>query len=454
MIGRSLRSLRSRGHRGRPVEEDAPVAALAPLRITAYRRLWYATTVSHLGTYLQLTVAPWLMLLMTRSPFMVGLITTALFLPRLVLTIPAGLLSDRLDRRLVLGLGYATCSLSAGALAVATSLDRLTPALLLVLTAGLGTGSAIAKPAHQTFLPDLVPPALRTPAITLSSASTQTARIVGPSIGGAFVAFGRADLAFGTNSLSFVVVLLALLAAPDPDRGRRTTGDRSGRGASGLLAGITYVRSNRAIRDLLLLTATFVLGAVSVQALLPNIVADGLGLGATAYGVLYGVFGLGAVAGAVSRERAAVWLHDATTPVSMVVFGLSSVALSWTVEPLLAATCLLVIGVTWVWAMTTLNARVQLGAPRWVRGRVIALFVLAVATKPLGAALAGAIAEVASLRVAFTVAGTLTVATGVVASRFPLSAVRVAPDEEADGTAGGPLPGSNDAADLDGVPRR
>jgi predicted MFS family arabinose efflux permease len=417
------------GQHASRLDEESPVAAFAPLKVKAYRRLWYATTVSHLGTYLQLTVAPWLMLVMTGSPLMVGLITTALFLPRLVLTIPAGLLSDLVDRRLVLGLGYVVCSLSAGVLAVIVALDRLTPALLLVLTAGVGTGSAITKPAHQTFLPDLVPAALRTQAITLNSASHQTARIVGPSIGGAFVAFGRADLAFVANSLSFVVVLVALLLAPHQDAGRRSSEHAPGHRMADLLAGISYVRSNRPIRNLLVLTAVFVLGAVSVQALLPNVVADGLGLGATSYGILYGIFGVGAVTGAVTRERAAFWLRDRITPVSMAVFGSGSVLLSWSGDAILASFSLLVLGLSWVWAMTSLNATVQLGAPAWVRGRVIALFVLAVATKPVGSAITGALAEVSGVRFAITASGVLVLGTAAVALWFPLSSVVLASEE-------------------------
>src|SRR5690606_33930443 len=71
----------------------------APLRVPAYRRAWSGAIVSHMGSFLQLVAAPWLMNELTGSPLMVTLVTSALWLPRLVLTIPAGVLADILDRR-------------------------------------------------------------------------------------------------------------------------------------------------------------------------------------------------------------------------------------------------------------------------------------------------------------------------------------------------------------------
>ena len=81
---------------------EAPVPTLAPLRVPAYRRIWGAAVVSHLGTFLQMTAAPWLMLELTGSAFLVSLVTSFLLLPRLLLTLPAGALADVVDRRTLL----------------------------------------------------------------------------------------------------------------------------------------------------------------------------------------------------------------------------------------------------------------------------------------------------------------------------------------------------------------
>lgn len=405
----------------RGAERNVDHAVLGPLQHRDFRRIWLFSTVGHLGTFLQLTAGPWMMLVLTGSPVMVGLTTSALFLPRLVLTLPAGALSDRVDRRLLLVVGYVVSSLSALALAVATWRGALTPAVLLLLTLSLGAGSAITKPAQLTYVPDLVPPALRAQAITLNSASHQAARIVGPSIGGAFVALGRADVAFLANALSFLLVLAAVRGAPDvaaQDLGGEVgMAERDG-GPSRMFAGIRYLRSDAVVRDLIIATAGFTLYAVGLQALLPNIVADGLGLGPQAFGVLYGFFGLGALLGAASRGRASVATRGRLIAVSMLLYGGATVVLMVVRLPVVAAVMLTVTGLSWVWAVTTLNTAVQVRAPAWVRGRVIAVFVLAVAMKPVGSALVGLVAETVGLIIGVAASGVGVIAVGLWALRL------------------------------------
>lgn len=411
---------------------DLP-ASLAPLRHEHYRRLWLVGTVGHLGTYLQLTAGPWLMLVMTGSPLMVSLITSALFLPRLVFTVPAGMLSDRMDRRRILSAGYVLSALSAAALALATALDVLTPTVLLVLTFVLGSGAAIVKPAQLTYVPDLVPPLLRAQAITLNSASHQVARVVGPSIGGAFIAFGRADAAFFANALSFLLVLVAVRHAPDAkaqDLSRGSSGGVSDGVAPAahagsvpslrMLDGLRHLRENPMVRDLIIITAAFTVFAVGLQAVLPNIVAQTLGLGPQGFGILYGCYGVGALFGAVTRGAASVRLRGRLVATSMMLYGLSTVVIVAVPVPVVAAGMLVLAGCAWVWALTTLNAAVQIEAPAWVRGRVIAIFVLAVGMKPVGAAGVGLVAEFAGLSTAVAASGLGAVLVGLWALRIPV----------------------------------
>lgn len=406
----------------RGAEREGGHAVLGPLAHRDFRRIWAFSTVGHLGTFLQLTAGPWMMLELTGSPFMVGLTTSALFLPRLVLTLPAGALSDRSDRRRLLVSGYVVSSLSALALAITTALGALTPAVLLLLTFSLGAGAAITKPAQLTYVPDLVPPVLRAQAITLNSASHQAARIVGPSIGGAFVALGRADVAFLANALSFVLVLTVVRGAPDvpaQDLGADDAGPASDTPrTSGMLDGFRYLRQDSTVRDLIVATAGFTLFAVGLQALLPNIVADTLELGPQAFGILYGFFGAGALLGAASRGRASALTRGRLIAVSMMLYGLATAVLVLSPGPIVAGAMLTVTGLTWVWTVTTLNTAVQVRSPAWVRGRVIAVFVLAVAMKPVGSALVGVAAEVLGLVLGVAASGVGAAAVGVWAWRI------------------------------------
>jgi MFS family permease len=392
-------------------------AVLGPLRQVDFRRLWIAGTIGHLGTFFQLTAGPWMMLVLTGSPLMVSLTTSALFLPRILLTLPAGALADRMDRRRILVAGYLVSAVSGVGLAVATASGELTPLMLLVLTFSLGAGSAIAKPAQLTYVPDLVPPAQRAQAITLNSASHQVARIVGPSIGGAFIAFGRADAAFLANAASFLLVLAFVRRAPDVQAQESDAASDASIGGSlptaGMLDGIRYLREDAFVRALIISTASFTLFAVGMQALLPNIVADGLGMGPQGFGVLYGFFGAGALAGAATRGRAAAVMRGRLIGLSMILYGLATVILVVVRIPVIAVGMLLLSGLAWVWSMTTLNSAVQVRSPAWVRGRVIAVFVLAVAMKPIGAALAGVAAEILGLVIGVALSGVGAVLVGM-----------------------------------------
>jgi MFS family permease len=365
-----------------------PVRTFAPFSVPEYRRIWSAALVSHVGTFLQLTAAPWLMDEMTGSPLLVALVTTALTLPRLLLTLPAGALADVLDRRTLLLAGQSFSAASVAALAVLTAMGRLTPVALLALVFALGVGSAVAMPSFQTLIPDLVPRPLMAQAITLNSAAFNVARAVGPALGGLLVAAGLASAAFGANAASYLAVIGVLLTFP---RSKVEDPARQNLWRSTAL-GLRYARFTRSVRVLLGVTALFALTTASVQALLPVVTRE-LGLGPVGYGILYALFGTGALIAVATRERTRVRLGHRMLPGSILGFGTAGVVFGLAPVPTVAGLALMSAGLFWVWTMTTLNASIQLLAPRWVRGRVVSLYVLAIGLQPVGALAAGWLAE-------------------------------------------------------------
>lgn len=382
----------------------------------AYRKVWLASVVSNVGTFLQLTAAPWLMNELTDSPLLVALVTTALTLPRLILTIPAGALADAFDRRNLMITGNVISALATATMAVLAIVGLITPLVLLALSFALGVGSAVTLPAQQTLVPDLVPGDMRAQAITLNSAAFNVARAVGPSLGGLLVAAGLTATSFGLNAASFVLVIGVLLSFPKQPAEDESRGHLWRSAALGM----RYVRFTRPIRILILLTGFFTLTASSVQTLLPSVSSDDLGLGATGFGLLYGVFGVGALVAVVGRERARARLGRVMLPGAVTVFGIGGMIFGLSSGPATAALGLAVCGVAWVWTLITLNASIQTLAPRWVRGRVVSLYLLAIGLQPIGAFVAGVLAEGvgAGRSVALLCAGTT--ALGLVAFRFDL----------------------------------
>jgi len=418
-----------------------PVPTLAPLAVPDYRRMWGAAVISHLGTFLQMTAAPWLMLELTGSAFLTSLVTAFLLLPRLLLTLPAGALADVVDRRTLLVVGNLIGAAAVGTMALLSAAGQLGAVAILVLTLTLGSGSAIAMPAFQTLVPDLVPRSLLPQAITLNSGAFNVARAVGPAIGGALIATGLASLAFGLNALSFLVVVAVLFTLPRDHVEDVAKSPRSLVRAT--VTGVRYARFSPAIRLLLVLSGVFALTAASVQALLAPASVE-LGLGASGFGTLWGVFGVGALLGVGTREQARLRLGRWMVPASMVLFGLGGMVFGLAPTPALAASGLFATGLAWVWVLITLNATVQLLAPHWVRSRVVAIYALVVGLQPVGALLAGALAEPTSAGTAIAASTAVTLLAGLAATRLDLPVLGEVEAPESGGL--GILPELRDAA--------
>jgi MFS family permease len=346
--------------------------------------------VSNVGSFLQAVAAGWLMLELTDSAFWVGLMAASATLPLLFLALPAGALADMFDRRHILFMAQGLMGAAAVSMAALAYWDRVTPGLLLTLGLVLGTGLAINLPAWQAMVPDLVPRGLVASAVALNSVSFNVARAVGPALGGLIVATAGPDLAFFLNGISYVAVLGVILSwrgseyradAPDPMR-------------NAIALGLRFARFTPPFRRLLGVAAGFAITSAVVQALLPNVTEEALDGGATTYGFMLGLMGLGALVSAFLRPRVQNRLGRRMVPSAIVGFGLAGIGVGLSRHPLLTGGAMFVSGVFWVWTLSTLNATVQLLAPAWIRGRAMSLYTLSfVGLLPIGSIFGGALGE-------------------------------------------------------------
>lgn len=393
-----------------------PRAATTPLYISEFRNLWLASVVSNLGSFLQAVAAAWLMLELTGSPLWVGLMVAAPTLPLLVLAMPAGAMADLLDRRRIMLVAHGLMAVSALALAALSLTDTLTPGLLLGFGLLLGIGSAFNLPAWQAMVPDLVPNQYVASAVALNSAAFNVARAVGPALGGLLLVTVGPGPAFAANAVSYLAVMAAVAAFPKPALEERAD---SIMGAIG--SGLRYARFTPSYRWLLLVAALFALTSAVLQSVLPNFTEDVLGGDAATYGLLLGAMGVGALGGAFTRPAAAARLSKRMVPASISAFGVAGVALGLAPTIPVAAAAMAVAGVLWVWILATLNATAQLLSPAWVRGRIMSLYTLAfLGCLPLGAILAGGLADIIGSAGAIVALSSGSVALGLVVSRLPL----------------------------------
>src|SRR6218665_664462 len=275
---------------------SAAGGSFAPLRLPVFAGLGAATVLGNIGSFMRDVASAWMVTELSTNPAAVALIQTAATPPIFLLAIPAGVLSDILDRRRFLIAIQILLALVSGTLLVLARTGTLTVESLVALTFVGGIGAALRGPTWQSIVPELVPRHDLKNAVALNSLGINIARALGPAAGGLLLASFGAAAAYGADVLSYVFVIAALLwwkRPPAVDTGL------SEQFFGAFRAGLRYARSSRELHVVLLRAAVFLLFASSVWALLPLVARRMLGGTAGFYGVMLGAVGAGAILGAV-----------------------------------------------------------------------------------------------------------------------------------------------------------
>jgi len=357
-------------------EPEKPPGPFAPLALPTYRMFWIASLFSNTGTWVHEIGAGWLMSTLDGSPQMVSAVRAATALPIVLLAVPAGALSDRVDRRKMMLVVQCWLMAIAATAAMLTYLERITPAGLLMLTICMGLGVVLHVPTWQASIPEIVTRKHLPQAIALGSVSFNLARSVGPAVGGLLIAGIGTWAAFGVNALSFGVVLMAVFFW----KRARVTAPPSDTFFQSMRAGVVMVTSRGEMRRVLVRVGLFVLPASSLWALLPLIARGQLSWDARGYGYLVGAIGLGAVLAAIwlprMRSRLGV---DLTLVVAMLAYALGLAIMAATPYRGPAIFASLVMGTGWMAVLTTLNATAQMALPDEMRARGMSCYLSAMA---------------------------------------------------------------------------
>jgi MFS family permease len=393
------------------------VSVTRPLALPRFRALWIASVFSNVGGFFQSVAAAWLMLELTGSPVWVSAMAASTMLPLLFLALPSGALADLANRRNILLVTQGTMLASVLGMTGFALSGAITPPLLLAFGLLLGVGAAFNAPVWMAMVPDLVPREMVPDAVALNSAAFNAARAVGPALAGIIVATAGPGVAFGINAASYIGILAVIISFPAADWQPQ---EDSSMGEA-IAAGVRYVRFSPSLLWLLGVAAAFALTGAAVLTLLPNVTREGLGGGATMYGLLLAAMGVGALAGAFSRSLADAGVGRRTVAVSIVLYGVGGVGIGLADTPWLTAVLMGGVGVVWVWGLTTLNATIQTLSHPWVRGRALSLYTLAFSgVWPLGALLAGGVADVLGSPRAVAVLSAAAALLGVAAFRMPI----------------------------------
>ena len=354
--------------------------------------------------------------------FYLGLVSFALGIPVFFLALPAGVLSDRWDRRRLLFISQAIVLIAALLTAILIWMDLMTLRVALVMALFVGTGVAVGQPVRQALIPAVVPPNRLMNAITLNGAGQTISQMLGPALGGAVIAIWGIGGNFALQALLMGVGVIFIIPLRIPARGPSPALAVDGRSALGgivneVIDGFRFVirEPNIRVLFLLLLLSSLVIAGPWVT-LLPKVAQVQLGANAFWASMLFTYMGVGLtisslILASIPRlNNAGGWFTCAlmTSSALAVIIGFSH-------SYLLTAVLMLMTGLSAAFFMNLNLTLIQSHTPGPVMGRVMAIFTLVMmGATPVGGLLGGIGAEWLGAGGFFSLCGGASVALGAV----------------------------------------
>ena len=384
----------------------------------SFRLLFGSTLATNSGFWMWNIAIGWLALILTDSPFFVGLVGFTAGIPTLIFGPFGGVLIDRFARKTILLIAQTVISATAITISILLLLDVLQPWQLLIAAFLNGMSMSLVFPTRSAMVANLIPRQHLPNAIALNSAGLNATRVIGPALAGPSIALigidGTFALCVGLQVSSFIFSL-RLPWHPAADTG-------VGVGVLNTIArGFQTLWHSEKLLGLFSLAAIPTLCLMPYVHLMPVFARDELGIGSTGLGVLMAVNGVGAVLGSlfVAATRTLP-----TRPVVLLIgsSGFASVLILFSLTPLpvLAGVFLLAAGFSSAVFLAVNNTLVQLQVDDQVRGRILGIYGLTWGLMPVGTLPAGAIADAYGAPAAMiTLATTALVLITIVAIRFP-----------------------------------
>ncbi len=370
-------------------------ASFAPLRRPPYRRVWVGNFVSNAGTWMQTAALGYYVAAATEQASWSALVAAAEFVPTAVLAPFGGALADRWSRKALLLTGTLLQGLLAAFLTVLMVLGEPGPGVITLFALANGIVWALAFPAMQTILPDLVPPEELTAAIGLSSANWNFGRVIGPALGGLIYSYVGIEWVIGVNAASFLAVVAALASLALPDLRRATEPV-----LASIRTGWRFVRDEPGLRVSVLAMSLNTLLCASFIGLIPAVVVKVFGetkgwnsalITAQGLGAVVTGLTLGSVVERIGVRRLMVGAMIAL-PGSLIAYGAAPSI--W-----LAVPALFVVGMFYFAALQSFTTIAQRRSPAELRGRVLSVNNLVLgAFYPIGLQIQGALGDTVGVR--------------------------------------------------------
>jgi MFS family permease len=381
--------------------------AFRALRHRNFRLYFFGQLTSLTGTWMQTVAQSWLVLKLTNSPLMLGVVTFANYLPILLVALFAGVVVDHVDRRRLIIVAQVLLMLSAFVLAALTWTGTVRVEHVVILAAFNGIVSSFDLPGRQAFVVEMVGMEDLPNAIALNSMMFNGARTIGPAVAGMLIYLVGTATCFFLNGVSYLAVIWSLFAMRLP---RRTVESAGVDMLRRVREGMVYVWEHQSSRYLLLVVAINSGLGMQYSVLMPVFAQNILHAGSRGYGVLMGAQGVGAVIGAVAlawRSGTARGLRQCLT-IGLFMTAIAIVAFGFSSSMLFSLITQLFIGAGLINYMATTNTMLQIFVSDELRGRVMSFYTLSfIGLAPLGALMVGFIGEHLGAQPAVVICGAL-----------------------------------------------
>ena len=380
---------------------------LSSLKYKSYRYLFLGSALSWVGTQMQVVAVIWHLYKLTNSPYSLAIIGLSRFIPLMILSPLAGLIADKYNRKKIMFIAQIIAFSSSSLLTYLTFTNLITPLQIYLFVALDSIASTLLSPSRQSILPSLVPKEALINALGLNSIMYQISLVLGPSIGGFILASTNIWVIYLINSLSFIPVMLSILALKNEPRPHQTTTSLS---LKSMREGFIFVFSHPLIASTMLLDffATFF---SSATVLLPIFAKEILHVGPQGLGILFAAPSIGAIiAGWIFSSFKELKSQGKILLMAVTVYGLATILFGLSTSFYWAFFFLALTGAGDVVSAIIRNAIRQLATPDHMRGRMTAVNMIFYTGGPqLGEVEAGILAGFAGLRQSVIIGGISTI---------------------------------------------
>jgi len=376
-----------------------------------FRLLWIGACTSSIGTWMQEIAQNWLVLEITKSPFLLGLDSFLGDIPIFLFSLFGGVVADRMDRRHVLIGSQLVQMTSAIALAALIATGKIQVWHILLSSFVVGTAQSFGGPAYSALVPSLVEKEDLPNAIALNSIQFNLARVIGPVLGGLALKYVGAAWCFGLNALSFVAVIISLLSLHINFK-PAATGESI---MASMKQGFRFIRTQGSMEVLIAIAFCMTALAIPMITFLPVFAKNIFQKDEMTYTLFLVASGLGSITGALSVAALGNVPNKGRIALSMLIaLGAGIAGFANSTSLTLSCILLFISGAVLMCAFAMISSLVQLITSNDMRGRVMSVYNVAFrGGMPFGAIFTGTLVPILTAPTVLTINGVVLLSLGL-----------------------------------------